>query len=245
MDNRKNILQEEINRMKQLATYDKSKTLNEQGSADINMDRVNRQQLSQAPESTVDGNAWIDDFYPKVSNSYRYTRTTFAGKPALKYDYNPNSTIIYTQNRWYQYPKGVTKGEPTIKGSWKLEGNKIVTAKDAKYNTPNVQQSATTTTTTTNAAKPQIAITDQNLINSLTFEYTYPGDNKFVYAKKDGNWYGKNLANNKVYDITKNYPASAKNLDSGAVLKEPEGAPKPEAPNPENATPGVVQEPTK
>jgi hypothetical protein len=242
MNKEKFILQEEINRMKELATYDKSKTLNEQGSADINMDRVNQQQLSQAPESTVDASAWIEDFYPKVSNSYRYVRTTYAGKPALKYDSNPNSTIIYTQNRWFQYPKGIIKGEPTIKGSWKLQGNKIAAVKDAKYNTPNVQQSATTTTTT---VKPQIAITDQNLINSLVFEYTYPGDTKFVYAKKDENWYGKNVTNSKVYDITKNYPANAKKLDSGAVLKEPEGAPKPEAPNPENATPGVVQEPTK
>lgn len=212
MNNEKFILQEEIKRMRELTTYDKSKTLNEQGSADINMDRVNQQQLAQAPESTVDGNAWIEEFYPKVSNSYQYVRTTFSGKPALKYDYNPNSTIIYTQNRWYQYPKGVTKGEPTIKGSWKLDGNKIVAVKDAAYNKPVVQEPAKTA-----QVKTQTSVTDQNIINNLTFDYTYPGDTKFVYANQDGTWYGKNSTTNKVYNISKNYPANAKNLESGAV----------------------------
>ena len=46
------ILNEELQRIKELVSYDKSKTLMEQGSADINMDRTNQQQLSQAPEST-------------------------------------------------------------------------------------------------------------------------------------------------------------------------------------------------
>ena len=229
MNNEKFILQEEIKRMRELSTYDKSKTLNEQGSADINMDRVNQQQLSQAPESTVDGNAWIEEFYPKVNNSYQYTRTTFSGKPALKYDYNPNSTIIYTQNRWYQYPKGVTKGEPTIKGSWKLDGNKIVAVKDAAYNKPVNQEPAKTGQT-----KTQVSITDPKIINSLTFEYTYPGYTKFIYANQNDIWYGKNLTTNKVYNISKNYPASAKNLESKAVLKEPELPEKPLAPNPES-----------
>lgn len=215
MDKEKFILQEEINRIKELATYDKSKTLNEQGSADINMDRVNRQQLAQAPEAAPDAGAWIDQLYPKVSNSYRFVRTTYSGQPALKYDYNPNSTIIYTQNRWYQYPKGVTSGEPTLKGSWRLEGNKIVTAKDAAYNKPAAQEPAKTVQT-----KTQTSVTDPNIVNSLTFDYTYPGDNKFVYANQNGTWYGKNLTNNKVYNISKNYPASAKNLASSAVKSQ-------------------------
>jgi hypothetical protein len=71
--------------------------------------------------------------------------------------------------------------------------------------------------------KKQISITDPNIINSLTFDYTYPGDTKYVYANQNGNWYGKNVTNNKVFNITKNYPAIAKNLASSAVKTQTAG----------------------
>jgi len=235
MNKKKFILQEEINRMKELVTYDKSKTLNEQGSADINMDRVNQQQLAQAPELAPNDDNWIDQLYPKVSNSYRLERTTYSGKSALKYDYNPNSTIIYTQNRWYQYPKGVTTGEPTIKGSWKLEGNKMVTVKDAAYNKPAAKEPVKTVQT-----KTQTSVIDQNIINGLTFDYTYPGDTKFVYANQNGTWYGKNSTTNKVYNISKNYPANAKNLASRAIKSQTAGTTSVAA----TTTPATTETPT-
>ena len=68
--------------------------------------------------------------------------------------------------------------------------------------------------------KTQTTVTDQNIIKGLTFDYTYPGDTKFVYANQNGTWYGKNSTTNKIYNISKNYPANAKNLASGAVKSQ-------------------------
>jgi hypothetical protein len=171
-------------------------------------------------------NNWQDEVIKLNPKSGK--KTIFSKLPAVQVS-QPNSEIFYTQNRWFQYPKGVTKGEPIIKGSWKLDGNKIVAVKDAAYNKPVNQEPAKTGQT-----KTQVSITDPKIINSLTFEYTYPGDTKFIYANQNDIWYGKNLTTNKVYNISKNYPASAKNLESKAVLKEPELPEKPLAPNPES-----------
>jgi hypothetical protein len=56
----KQTIYEEIQRMTLLSKYDNSKTLSEQGSADINMDRLNKQQLSQATPT--------DEFVKKFYN---------------------------------------------------------------------------------------------------------------------------------------------------------------------------------
>ena len=214
MENNNILIEEQIRRIKELAGYDKSKTLLEQTAADINMDRINREQLATAPVTTIKNDAWIDLVYSKLPNSYQYKKTTFSNLPALQYDGNPNSTIIYTQNRWFQYPKGKTSGVPAVKGSWKMEGNTINAVPDAQYNKePDTTQTATTQTTTQKSG----AITDKTVTDSLTFEYTYPGDKNYVYAKKDNVWYAKNKTNNKVFNITQNYPSTAQNLDKGAV----------------------------
>lgn len=209
------LIEEQIKRIKELAGYDKSKTLLEQTAADINMDRLNRAQLATAPVTTIKNDAWIDLVYSKLPNSYQYKKVTYSNLPALQYDGNPNSTIIYTQNRWFQYPKGKTSGVPAVKGSWKMEGNTINAVPDAQYNKePDTTQSATTQSNTT---QKSTAITDKSVIDGLTFDYTYPKDKNYIYAKKDNVWYAKNKSNGKVFNISQNYPSTAQNLDKGAV----------------------------
>jgi hypothetical protein len=126
-------ISEEIQRMTLLSKYDNSKTLSEQsvagapnyGIPDFGAmyDKV-KQNVSNPGVFP----AWINQLlklYPKNSQVINY-----AGKQAVQLSYQ-NSEIIYLENRWFQYPKGVTKGEPVMKGSWKLENNKIVAAQDA------------------------------------------------------------------------------------------------------------------
>ena len=222
MDKEKFILQEEIKRIKELAGYDKSKTLMEQGSsADINMDRLNQQQLAQAPETVAAPADWRDNMIKLFPNEY--TKTTMNNEPALLRQY-PNSQVYYTKNRWFQYTKdGKTL---TIKGSWRLDGNKINAVKDAAYNqkpatteTPETPATPATAKTPTSTAKTGTNVS-QNIINTLTFDYTYPGDTKFVYSKKDNIWYGKNVNSGKVFNISKDYPKNAANLDKGAVQSQ-------------------------
>ena len=52
----------------------------------------------------------------------------------------------------------------------------------------------------------------------------------YIYAKSNGKWYGKNNKNNKIFDISKNYPAVAKNLDAKVVVKKAESNEVPQPP---------------
>jgi hypothetical protein len=181
------------------------------------MDRINQAQLAQAPEASAFD--WRDNIVKTFPN-VRFTKTFYSNKPALL-RYDANSNTYFTDNRWYQYPKNVKGGTPTLAGSWKLENKKIVKATDAQYNQTNTTQTDTppdeTQTTNTQTTKKSGPITDQNVISGLTFDYTYPGDKVYVYAKKDNVWYGKNTSNNKVFNISQNYPSSAANLELKAV----------------------------
>lgn len=226
--------------------YIESKNIIEQGSADINIDRVIREQLSQAPETKS----------APQKMDIKSTKFPCFTTTSVPYDYNPkrgdvaayyapakmnylrlfqdNSIIVAWENNTIkQYVRnGNSAGAETKKGTWKCKANNsgvdvVMTDSVVKKQTPS----------------GPIAVTDQKIIQSLKFEYNYPGDVNYIYAKLNGNWYGKNIKNNKIFDITKNYPATAKNLDSKAVLKEPVGASKPAEVNPELATAGVVQEP--
>ncbi len=66
--------------------------------------------------------------------------------------------------------------------------------------------------------------TDKNLLSTLNFEYTYPGDNTYVYdfvpsgtmteqTGTSGTWYAKNTKTGKVFNITKNFPKTAEKLN--------------------------------
>ncbi len=128
------LISEEIERMTLLSKYDNSKTLSEQsvvGAPNFGVPDLGFLYDKAKQNITNPGvfPAWINQLlklYPKNSKVI-----TYSGKQAVQLSYQ-NSEIIYTENRWYQYPKGVTKGEPVMKGSWKLENNKIVAAQDAK-----------------------------------------------------------------------------------------------------------------
>ena len=98
------------------------------------------------------------------------------------------------------------------------------------YTEPKTTPAAQTDDAKKQTPSQPVAVTDQNLIKSLTFEYTYPGDNIYIYAKSNGKWYGKNNKNNKIFDISKNYPAVAKNLDTKAVVKKAESDEVPQPP---------------
>jgi hypothetical protein len=38
----------------------------------------------------------------------------------------------------------------------------------------------------------------------INFIYTYPGDKQYVYGVKKGEWYTKNVMNNKIFNISRN-----------------------------------------
>lgn len=230
--------------------YTESKNIIEQTGADMYIDRVNREQLSQAPEKAPKKKSASQKMDIKSTKFPCFTTTS------VPYDYNPkrgdvagyfapakmdylrlyqdDSIIVAWENNTIkQYVRnGNSAGAETKKGTWKCKANNsgvdvVMTDSVGKKQTPS----------------GPTAVTDQKIIQSLKFEYNYPGDVNYIYAKLNGNWYGKNIKNNKIFDITKSYPDTAKNLDSKAVLKEPVGASKPAEVNPELATAGVVQEP--
>jgi hypothetical protein len=80
----------------------------------------------------------------------------------------------------------------------------------------------------------------------VIYKYEYPNDNKYRYGVKDKKWFGKNLANGKEFDlstITTTIANLNRQFPNAMVEEPPLPAEKPAAPNPETATPGVVQEP--
>lgn len=122
------LISEEIQRMKLLSKYDNSTTLSEQeGSAELNMNRLNQQQLAQA--SNTSNSTKTDISQPKQSPSLwmevlstyasYYKITTIAGLPAIHLQFDgENDEVIFTRKRYFTYPKGFTKREPIQKGTW-------------------------------------------------------------------------------------------------------------------------------
>jgi hypothetical protein len=87
-----------------------------------------------------------------------------------------------------------------------------------------MDSAATTSSSTTSSTKVS-PITDTKLLNTLNFEYKYPGDNAYVYdfvpsgtmseqTGPGGTWYAKNIKTGKVFDITKNFPKTAEKLNT-------------------------------
>lgn len=67
-------------------------------------------------------------------------------------------------------------------------------------------------------------ITDEKLLSTLNFEYTFPGDKTYVYdfvpnktvaeqTSPGGTWYAKNIKTGKVFNITQNFPKTAEKLN--------------------------------
>lgn len=133
----------------------------------------------------------------------KYTEEMFSNLPALKRMF-PNSTVYYTVNgRFFQFPIGDMKGTPTIKGSWKLENNKIKTTPDKKVEDVKKikdvkKQSQTPALKASGQSTPN---TKESSIGVL-YQYEFPNDKKYFYGVKDGKWFGKNLANGKEFDLS-------------------------------------------
>jgi hypothetical protein len=92
---------------------------------------LNEQSVIGAPnQGTITNSSssdWTEQLIKLKPNASK--KTTFSKLPAVQVS-QPNSEMFYTQNRWFQFPKGVTTGEPTLKGSWKLENGKVVALSD-------------------------------------------------------------------------------------------------------------------
>jgi hypothetical protein len=133
----------------------------------------------------------------------KYTEEMFSNLPALKRKF-PNSTVYYTVNgRFFQFPIGDMKGTPTIKGSWKLENNKIKTTPDNKVEVVKKVEDVKKQPAK-QALKPAGQSTPNTKESSIgvLYQYEYPNDKKYTYGVKDGKWFGKNLANGKEFDLS-------------------------------------------
>jgi hypothetical protein len=127
----------------------------------------------------------------------------------------PNSIVVYWENKTIkQYErKGNAAGAETKKGTWKCKSDNS----DADVVWTNNASSQTTPKTP--------SITDKNVLNTLKFDFQYPGDKAYSYAfvpgtvaeaasTQTGTWYAKNNKTGKVFDISKHYPQTAQKLST-------------------------------
>jgi len=229
------------------------KVISEQGSADINMDRVNRQQIAaapvKAPATTSSSNNANDAIKTKTFPCFTTT--------SVPYDYNPkrgdtvgyygpakmnflrifqdNSIIVAWENNTIkQYVRnGNTAGKETKNGTWKCKTNNTgvdVVLKDTKpVSQPQKQASKVAAKSTPNTKESSIGV---------VYQYEYPNDKKYIYGVKNSIWYGKTLATGNEYDLS-SFPSTVANLNKqfpNAMkgIAEPQGAPKPTAPSTDN-----------
>ena len=211
------------------------------------------------PANTTSSNKTNDDIKTKKFPCFTST--------SVPYDYNPkkgdtvgnyvpakmdflrmfkdNSIIVAWENNTIkEYVRnGNAAGAETKKGTWKCKSDNSgvdVVLKDTKP----VSQPSKQSVKPVGTSKPN---TKESAIG-VVYQYEYPNDKKYVYGVKDGKWYSKTLVSGKEFDISV-FPTSVANLNKqfpGALkgIAEPPLPPKPTAPNPETATPGLVQEPT-
>ena len=163
--------------------------------------------------------------------------------------FKDNSIIVAWENKTIkQYVRnGNVAGAETGKGTWKCKSNNsgvdVVWANNA---------SAQTTPKTP-------SITDKNVLNTLKFDFQYPGDKAYSYAfvpgtvaeatsTQNGTWYAKNNKTGKVFDISKHFPKTAEKLntqfpnagqkatdtETDTNIPEPQGAERPTPPSDEN-----------
>ena len=253
MNKEKFILQEEINRMKKLATYDKSKTLNEQTAGEM---EASGARYNDKVANNVKNMALVKAkspkfpcIYYKKDNLNTEGRYTQANMDFVRL-FLPNSIVVYWENNTIkEYVRnGNAAGAETKKGTWKCKADNsdvdVVWAND----TP--EQAAP------QAKKPPLKAAGQSTPNTtgssigVIYQYEYPKDTKYRYGVKDKKWFGKNLANGREFDLS-TITTTIANLNRQfpnamtQVEEPPLPAEKPAASNPETATPGVVQEPTK
>lgn len=131
----------------------------------------------------------------------------------------PSSMVVYWQDgHWTQYVYDVnTKkvGTETKRGKFKCVGGKLTKTEGSDTDKGSVSGTS---------KKSVPSITDKDLLSTLNFEYTYPGDKTYVYdfvpnktvaeqTSPGGTWYAKNLKTGKVFNITQNFPKTAEKLN--------------------------------
>jgi hypothetical protein len=252
MNKEKFILQEEINRMKKLATYDKSKTLNEQtaGEMEASGARYNDNVANNVKNIGL-VKAKSPKFpcvYYKKNNLDTEGRYTQANMDFVRLFYPTSIVIVWENNTIKEYVRnGNASGAEIRKGTWKCNADNSSTDFIWDNNTPEQPKVQPAKKLTLKVAGQSTPNTKESSIG-VNYQYEYPNDKKYSYGVKDKKWFGKNLANGREFDLStiKTTIANLNRQFPNAMVEEPPlPAEKPAAPNPETATPGVVQEPTK
>jgi len=258
----KKIITEELGYMKYLLGYTRGVVISEQKLNEINdnamTDRISQQQLAQAPEAAPAPQSTLVKakspkfpcVYYKKDNLNTEGRYTPANMDFVRL-FNPNSIVVYWENNTIkEYVRnGNASGAETKKGTWKCKSDNSGVDVVWANNTP--EQSKTQ-----QAKKPPLKVAGQSTPNTtessigVIYQYEYPKDTKYRYGVKDKKWFGKNLANGREFDLS-TITTTITNLNRQfpnamtQVEEPPLPVEKPAAPNPETATPGVVQAPTK
>ena len=168
----------------------------------------------QTPVSGETAKTGVFDCIPKNSST---TTGKYQGQNIVRV-VGASSMIVYWQDgHWTQYVYDVnTKkvGTETKRGTFKCEGGKLTKTESSN------KSGGSTGGGKTSAP----AITDKNLLSTLNFEYSFPGDKTYVYdfvpnttvaeqTGPGGTWYAKNVKTGKVFDITKYFPKTAEKLN--------------------------------
>jgi hypothetical protein len=169
---------------------------------------------AQTPASGETAKTGVFDCIPKNSST---TTGKYQGQNIVRV-VGASSMIVYWQDgHWTQYVYDVnTKkvGTETKRGTFKCEGGKLTKTESSN------KSGGSTGGGKTSAP----AITDKNLLSTLNFEYSFPGDKTYVYdfvpnttvaeqTGPGGTWYAKNVKTGKVFDITKYFPKTAEKLN--------------------------------
>ena len=155
---------------------------------------------------------------PKQGNS---SEGTFQGQKVIRYT-NPTSLEVWWEDNHYtkySYNSETKKSGAEVKrGNFKCTGTVLTDTTKTNVEKQNVQKQ--------NVQKQKTpSITDKNVLNTLKFDFQYPGDKSYSYAfvpgtvaeaasTQNGTWYAKNNKTGKVFDISKNYPQTAQKLST-------------------------------
>ena len=151
-----------------------------------------------------------------AKTSANQTEGTYQGQKIIR-DTQPSSMTVYWEDgHWTRYAyndKTKKTGGEVARGKFKCNGTKQTMTTDTNVNKQNVEKQKTS------------SITDKNVLNTLKFDFQYPGDKAYSYAfvpgtvaeatsTQNGTWYAKNNKTGKVFDISKNYPQTAQKLST-------------------------------
>jgi hypothetical protein len=146
--------------------------------------------------------------------------------------YKDSIVIVWENKTIKQYVRnGNASGAETAKGTWKCkaDNSNVDVIWDDDKPVPPTQKQKTP------------SITDKNVLNTLKFDFQYPGDKAYSYAfvpgtvaeatsTQTGTWYAKNNKTGKVFDISKNYPQTAQKLSTQFPNGDKAGTQTPETP---------------